>query len=852
MRLDAALERQLARVQAQWRQRRLLGQLAVLGIVLCLAYLAIGLALWKRLLGGVWGYFALGAPLLVAIPAFLVIAVAALAMSRPRSWLAGRLEQLHSPLQDRLNTLVFLEGRRGHPAVRPLFRRIEAQAREAVAHDAPALPRATPAVTRLLWAFLALLLLDAWFYARYPVMAGLDLEQAMFGPDPAGSELQVRLPEPDAAEVKKAWGEVRITEPGRDLKVTKVDVVPLQIEAASSDALGPAQWFTTTLAEPRAAHALPPPPEPHYAVYKPTLYLDELRLSDWDVLSYYASTKTGSGKSYASDIYFIEVRPFREDILKLPGGEGGKAYQALNELTGLIDRQKHVLRETHGFVSRAYDKDDLKRQDQAKLEGAESDLQQAANHLYAKIAGTMEHQDVAVVLDQLAQAEAHLGASVEALQKNPSFAPPPEQDALAALVATRKKLQKAISDNPGAFGDSAGAMDDEASPVADLPDKLKEISEFRDEEKAAKDLLKRSTAEQRKITDAEPGAKTAEARGSLADRERALREGLDGFAQAHPRLFKDAQAETKGALAALEKAAKALDGPPGAGTEARQAQGALEDLARAVDRKSTGRQLADAYRLKEMLDAQAKALSGLEKNPAATTAAQGAEDAAAAGTQTTRALRKVVDETDAGEAFDTPLRDALSEGRQAERERLLDALAKAEDPAARGKAAGRSRESLEGLSRDFERSEPPVVKALKADDALGGSGDEALERGLRALESLGGERAGALSAEEQEKQRREALEQLRKGAVAIYGRNEGTDRLLLRVESELDKVDLKVDGPRLRKLVDAIEQFRLEMSEKRLAARPEQELKHVDPGQLPPAYRERIQRYFEKLSEDRP
>lgn len=61
-----------------------------------------------------------------------------------------------------------------------------------------------------------------------------------------------------------------------------------------------------------------------------------------------------------------------------------------------------------------------------------------------------------------------------------------------------------------------------------------------------------------------------------------------------------------------------------------------------------------------------------------------------------------------------------------------------------------------------------------------------------------------------------------------------------------------MDGPRLRKLVDAIEQFRLEMSEKRLAARPEQELKHVDPGQLPPAYRERIQRYFEKLSEDRP
>jgi len=33
------------------------------------------------------------------------------------------------------------------------------------------------------------------------------------------------------------WGEVRITEPGADLKVTKLDVVPLQIEAAANQSL---------------------------------------------------------------------------------------------------------------------------------------------------------------------------------------------------------------------------------------------------------------------------------------------------------------------------------------------------------------------------------------------------------------------------------------------------------------------------------------------------------------------------------------------------------------------------------------------------------------------------------------
>ena len=126
---------------------------------------------------------------------------------------------------------------------------------------------------------------------------------------------------------------MRITEPGRDLKVTKVDVVPLQVEAASDQGLKAASWSTATNGAAPSVHALPPPAEPNYAVYKPVLYVDELGLQDWDVVSYYASARTAKGGAYASEIYFLEVRPFREDIAKMPGGEGGKAYGGLNELT---------------------------------------------------------------------------------------------------------------------------------------------------------------------------------------------------------------------------------------------------------------------------------------------------------------------------------------------------------------------------------------------------------------------------------------------------------------------------------------------------------------------------------------
>ncbi len=144
-------------------------------------------------------------------------------------------------------------------------------------------------------------------------------------PVQAEKPLDLSLPATNNVEQSQAWGEVRITDPGGDLRVTKVDVVPLQIEAAANQALKKVGWFSTINGAGETAHELPPPSEPRYAVYQPTVYLDELRLSDWDVMTYYAKANTEKENSFASDVYFLEVRPFREDILKMPGGENGAA-----------------------------------------------------------------------------------------------------------------------------------------------------------------------------------------------------------------------------------------------------------------------------------------------------------------------------------------------------------------------------------------------------------------------------------------------------------------------------------------------------------------------------------------------
>ena len=209
---------------------------------------------------------------------------------------------------------------------------------------------------------------------------------------------------------------------------------------------------------------MPPPSEPRYAVYQPTVYLDELRLADWDVMTYYAKANTEKENSFASDVYFLEVRPFREDILKMPGGEGGEAYQCLNELSMLISRQQHVIRQTHQHLQKPQEQETLQAQDRKKLSEAEADLGDSAQHLYAKMAAKMENKPIGEALDSLAKAEKSLDRASKLLGDNVmNEAQNRERRALAELVAARKMFQKAVSDNPDAFADGPedGNKDDD-------------------------------------------------------------------------------------------------------------------------------------------------------------------------------------------------------------------------------------------------------------------------------------------------------------------------------------------------------------------------------------------------------
>jgi hypothetical protein len=845
-RLHSDLESKLEQASRRWRWLGFWTHTGWLGTVVALVALAGGAAAWRG-----WVRSPVAAALvfaglfLAAGLAFLVFMVLAAARRFPRAEGAHAIEHAEPGLLDRLNTLVALQARREDAEVAPYFRRIEGQARDTLLFADVRFPFSRRPALRAWAACLTAAAATAWFYVHFEPWQALSFEADAeeVRPDHADPAAEMAPPEADATELKRAWGEVRMTEPGRDLKVTKVDVVPLQIEAASSEALKRARWLTAVGGAAAREHALPAPAEPHYAVYQPLLYVDEFRLADWDVLSYYATAATSDG-SYASEIYFLEVRPFREDILKMPGGESGKAYGMLNELTGLVDRQKHVLRETHGHLQRPYDTPTLRQQDRRKLAEAERDLQTAARHLYARIAA-LDHADVGTVLDELAQAQESLAEAQRALQ---GAAPPlpPEQDALTHLVGTRKRLQKAISDNPAAFGED-GQDPDDPSPVADPPDKLKEIAEFRNEEKAARDVLDKAAREQARLAER---ARSADPAGllSLSREQEQVRRDVEEFRSAHPRVFKGAEKEAAEAEAAMRKAAEAMaGGEPGAAAAAGEGREKVDRLRKAVDRRAEGRELAQAYRLREMLDARSREIEEVEKAPGELSD-QDVASRAQRARDTTRELKELVEDSSAGEAFGAPLREALGDGPQAARERALEALGRPQPPGDRQRAAAQGKASLKGLAEAFDRSAPDVVKEVRARDALALQGEESLNRGLQQLRGLADvDRARPRSPEDDGKQRREALANLRRGAEDLYGKDQRMARLLLRAQQDLE--DQKIDGPKLKKLVDEIERFRVETTDARLHKPDDPSLRHLDPARLPAAYRDRIQRYFEKLSE---
>lgn len=855
----AVIEKMLSRAQSRHKWVRVLCRTFILGSILCLLALLFDFAVQRRFITG--RTQAIAICLVIAglgLASWLVLMITALAAKADRGWLAAKLERMDGRFLDRLNTLLFLEKKSGDPKAGSFAIKIAQQTKKAFGNQQPRSPFSLKRAGIVFATFVVLLAFTVGVYHQYspwPRLAAAARSRPAARQD--ARNLELAPPATNNLEENKNWGEVRITDPGCDLKVTKVDVVPLQIEAAANEALSRVGWFSTINGALETPHELPPPAEPRYAAYQPTLYLDELRLADWDLMTYYAKANTEKENSFASEVYFLEVRPFREDILKLPGGEGGKAYKVLNEITALINRQEHVIRQTHQHIQKPPPLENLQAQDRKKLSDAESDLGDSTSHLYAEMAAEMENAPIGVALDNLAKAAHSLDDSSDLLKQNSlKEAPGRERDALTELVAARKMFQKAVSENPGAFGESGDSNEAPPKLAIDETKKLQKMAEFRNEAKAGRDFIQKAIDEQRRI---EQGARSSTNRPgpgtmrndlqALAARERRLEQSFEDFQQQHPQVFNNAASELDKTRQSMQKAAEEMQSRnQNSATAAAQATKDLQNLSNAMNGGSASQQLADAYRLKQMLDDQIRKMddfsSAASNNIPNMDPAQTARDAR----ETVNQLKTAAEQEPTRDAFAQPLRDSLSGTNKVDIDAKLAQLEQAQDQPSQQQRAGEARDALSRVSKAFGASQPKSLQMAHKSDALKPDAKDSFNLGLSQLDSLAKQlEQKKLSPENQSKQGQEALYNLQTGLRSFNGDNERGNQIMLHLEELLKSKD-PVEVEDLRKLLSELQHFSVESSD-HLAKGDDPEVTNIDPAKLPPAYRGRIQKYFQKLSE---
>jgi hypothetical protein len=848
------IDSNLHSVARRWRSLRFLQHTGTLGALVSLLFLLLALAAvrgWIADPGLATGLATLA--VFVALVAWGCVGFVLLHCELAPQWMAGVLERSQPKLLDRVNTLVALRENRQQPGIKSFYRRIARQAQELLTKAPPSLSISPWRAVLHVAVFLALLVATLLVYEKYSpwqlMHAAREAKQAAAKPQPAEPTLELPLPD-DAVEQKLPWGEVRITEPGRDLQVTKVDVVPLQIEAAANEPLQQVGWSTTINGRDETPRELPAPSDPRYAVYQPTLYLDELKLADWDVLTYYAKANTRATNAYASEVYFLEVRPFREDILKLPGGENGKAMQCLNELSALIAQQQHIIRQTHQHVQKPPELTKLREQDRQKLADAEADLSKGTQHLYARMAAELENKPIGEALDHLAKAEKWLAQASDSLRGEAmADAQNQERDGLADLVAARKAFQKSVSENPNDFAEPS----EQQPPIAEPKDKLKELAEFRNEEKAAQEFVQALLQQQRSF--AERVNKSALVNlPKMAEEQKNIGQSLEEFRQQHPQVFKPVQEEADTTAQSLQKAADSLaQRNRNAKSEAQQGAEQIQKLAEAMKATSGERRLADAYKLRQVLEQQATKFGQCENPGASGAPSEGEMKQAVADTrQALKQLKSVAEQPPANQLFGPQLRESLNDLNMQSLNWPLGELEQAQSDAARQKAAGQVKQGLEKVVKAFDASQPQVLQLAKQSGQQGEQSRDSLERGLAQLQSLIKqlEEHRPLSREAQLRQGQEALYNLQQGMRGDQGQNERSQPILVALDQELKpSEDKPIDLIALKRLADQLQAFSIELYAKRDPKQDKPEVSVLDSTRLPPAYRKRIETYFQKLSE---
>jgi uncharacterized protein DUF4175 len=371
-----------------------------------------------------------------------------------------------------------------------------------------------------------------------------------------------------------------------------------------------------------------------------TLYLEELDLESGDLISYYAiardNRRGAASAEVTSDIYFLQIRPFRIDFRQADqagggGAGGGMPAAALSEL------QKQVVAATFNVIrdGELFNEDDFD-ENVVSVQLAQSRVREQVEALHQRMVGRgiasaePAFRRIAQMLPEAV--EEMKRAEVELEKGKPRDALAPEQRALVKLQKAEETYERYVQQGGQNQGGSGGANAEDLADLFELElDKLKnqyetvqrgerqQRSQQLDETlEKLKELARRQQQEAERQRRRVAANQSASGGGGRS--QRALADETDQAARQLERLVREINnpqleqtaRELQNAADAMRRSASS-SGSQGI-AEANAALDRIEEARRRLKRDQTDRLTMDVQDAQRRVDELARTQEGVERD----------------------------------------------------------------------------------------------------------------------------------------------------------------------------------------------------------------------------------------------
>ncbi len=248
--------------------------------------------------------------------------------------------------------------------------------------------------------------------------------------------------------------------PEPESKANPIEEVPVAALAQSTSGLKNLSLEISVNGVAALSTPLPATPfdQPGKNVLKASLYMDELGVEPFDVVTYYIKAQRITDQKVpdtTSDIQFIQIRPFRDDVAQARGAEKISKGQALLLLLKLAElrsiKENFLLAHTDLPIT-----DPVRMKENERVGKNQGELSAKVREV---VQAFMQEGVSADIIDLLSQAGPPMdNASKKILANQNSQALPPQQKALSFIIQVEKFFRKFMADKSISHG--AGGPDD--------------------------------------------------------------------------------------------------------------------------------------------------------------------------------------------------------------------------------------------------------------------------------------------------------------------------------------------------------------------------------------------------------